>query len=102
MSWLGPGGPRTVTPSESVLAVSVDFLINPDIGDQDGYLMLNRDQVQKDCAVDGLDIKDLVIRSIKAAEPLGIAPTIEGRICQGESGAPCRIPDSVPARPAAR
>ena len=66
--------------------------INPEAGDQDGYQMLNRDQIQKGCGAEGLDIKDLLIRDLRAAEPRGIAPVIEGRICQGEPGRPCLIP----------
>lgn len=91
VSWLDARGPRRVQAAEPVLAVTVDYLINPDVGDQDGYSMLNRDQVQKGCGAEGLDIKDLLIRELKAAEPRGIAPVIEGRICQGEPGAPCLL-----------
>jgi len=89
LTWLGGGGARPVAPGEAVLAVTADYLINSDIGDQDGYLMLNRSQVVKECAVNGTELKDLLIRDIKAAEPDGIAPRVEGRICQGAPGAPC-------------
>jgi len=89
LTWLGSGPPRPVAPGDEVLAVAPDYLINPDIGDQDGYLMLNRGQVVRECAVNGTELKDLLIRDIKAAEPAGIAPRVEGRICQGEAGAPC-------------
>lgn len=95
VAWLDPRGARPVLATEPVLAVTVDFLINPDVGDQDGYQMLKRDQVQKGCGAEGFDIKDLVIRELKAAELAGIAPVIEGRICQGEPGTPCLLP---PAR----
>lgn len=98
VAWLDARGATPVTPTEPVLAVSVEFLINPDIGDQDGYLMLNRGQVQTGCAVDGLDIKELVIRELKAAGPRGIAPVIDGRICQGEPGVPCRLRATDPGR----
>ncbi len=92
VSWLAARGTRPVTAAEPVLAVTVDYLVNPDAGDQDGYQMLNRDQIQKGCGAEGLDIKDLLIRDLVAAEPRGIAPVIEGRICQGEPGMPCLIP----------
>jgi 5'-nucleotidase / UDP-sugar diphosphatase len=98
VSWLDGRGPRRVGAGEPVLAVTVDYLLNPDAGDQDGYQMLNRGQVQSDCAVGGLDIKELVIRELKRAEPPGIAPVIDGRICQGEPGVPCRLPSA--AKPA--
>ena len=74
---------------DSVLAATGDYLINPDLGDQDGYQMLSRSQIVSDCANNGLDLKALVIKDLKAAEPEGIAPRVEGRICQGTPGAPC-------------
>ena len=89
LAWLGAGKARAVAPGEPVLAVTADYLINPDIGDQDGYQMLNRGQVVAGCAANGVDLKTLVIRDIRAAEPAGIAPKVEGRICQGAPGAPC-------------
>ena len=88
LAWLG-GKPRAVATGEPVLAVTADYLINPDIGDQDGYQMLNRGQVVAGCAVNGVDLKTLVIRDIRAAEPAGISPKVEGRICQGAPGVPC-------------
>jgi 2',3'-cyclic-nucleotide 2'-phosphodiesterase (5'-nucleotidase family) len=77
-----PGGARPVRPDETILVVTNDYVINPDIGDQDGYIMLSRDQVVSGCAATGQDLKDVVIRDLKAAEPQGIAPVDEGRICQ--------------------
>lgn len=93
LTWIGSSKPRPVAPGEEVLAVTADYLINPDIGDQDGYLMLNRGQMVQECAANGVDLKDLLIRDIKAAEPAGIAPKVEGRICQGAMGVPCRAID---------
>ena len=78
---------RRVLPGESILAVTSDFLINPD-ADQDGYLMLNKGPVVE-CAANGTELKALVIRALLAAEPAGIAPRVEGRICQGAPRAPC-------------
>lgn len=92
VTWLGSSVPRPVAPSDSVLAVTGDYLINPDIGDQDGYQMLNRSQVVGECAVNGTDLKTLVVRDLKAAEPGGIAPLADGRICQGGTRVRCRIP----------
>ena len=93
LTWIGSSKPRPVALGDEVLAVAADYLINPDIGDQDGYLMLNRGQVVEGCAANGQDLKDLLIRDIKAAEPAGIAPRVEGRICQGRPGAPCLAVD---------
>jgi hypothetical protein len=69
--------------------VTGDYLINPDIGDQDGYQMLERGQIVSGCARNGVDVKDLVIQDLKAANRVGIAPRVEGRICQGTPGSPC-------------
>ena len=82
LTLLAPGGARPLRPDETVLVVTNDYVINPDIGDQDGYTMLTRDQAVSGCAATGQDLKDLVIRDLKAAEPQGIAPVDEGRICQ--------------------
>ena len=80
-------------PADEVLAVVGDYLVNPEIGDQDGYQMLNRGQIVTDCAMEGLDLKTLVIRALQAADPTGIAPRLEGRICQASGGRPpCLIP----------
>jgi hypothetical protein len=89
LTWLASGKSRPVALGDEVLAVTPDYLINPDIGDQDGYLMLNRSQVVKECPVNGLDLKAQIIKDLKAAEPSGISPRVEGRICQGAPGAPC-------------
>ena len=96
LAWLDAGPSRSVLAADSVLAVTGDYLINPDIGDQDGYQMLSRGQIVSDCAVNGLDLKDLVIRDLKAAEPDGIAPRVQGRICQGVPDAPCLVPPRTP------
>lgn len=89
--WLGPGPLGPVSPGESVLAVTGDYLVNPDAGDQDGYLMLGRAQIVPGCPADGLDLKTLVINELRAAEPSGIAPSASGRVCQGVPGAPCLL-----------
>lgn len=82
LTLLAPAGARPVRPDETILVVTNDYVINPDIGDQDGYVMLSRDQAVSGCAATGQDLKDIVIRDLKAAEPQGIAPVDEGRICQ--------------------
>jgi 2',3'-cyclic-nucleotide 2'-phosphodiesterase (5'-nucleotidase family) len=85
---LAPEGTRPVRDDEAILAVVGDYLINPDIGDQDGYVMLDRSQVVDGCAANGQDLKEIIRNALKAAGPQGIAPQVEGRICQGENG-PC-------------
>lgn len=92
LTWLGDGPPRPIAPGDSVLAVVGDYLINPEIGDQDGYQMLNRSQVVTSCGTNGVDLKKVMIDALRAAEPAGIAPVVDGRVCQGVPGTPCRLP----------
>ncbi len=93
VTWLLPSGPRPVRDTDEVMAVVGDYLVNPDTGDQDGYQMLNPAQIVTDCPTEGLDLKTLVIRALQAEEPAGIAPRLEGRICQASGGRPpCLIP----------
>ena len=84
---LTPSSARPVLPDEEILAVTGDYLVNPEIGDQDGYTFLPIAEVPG-CPASGKDIKDVVIEALRAAEPEGIAPRVEGRICQGAEG-PC-------------
>lgn len=92
LTWIAPAVSRAVAPGDGVLAVTSDYLINPDVGDQDGYQMLDRGQIVGACALNGADLKAIVIKDIRAAEPAGIAPRAEGRICQGVAAAPCLAP----------
>ena len=91
VSWLGAAGSRAMAPADSVLAVVGDYLVNPELGDQDGYQMLNRAQIVGTCPQNGVDLKAVVMDALRAAEPLGIGPEVEGRICQGAPGAPCLV-----------
>ncbi len=72
-----PDGPRPLRDDDTVLAVTGTYLVDPTIGDQDGYTMLNKQQV----VASGPDLKVIVREALQAAEPDGIAPTVEGRIC---------------------
>ena len=84
---LSPSGARPVEPDEEILAVTGDYLVNPEIGDQDGYTFLPIAEVPG-CPASGKDLKEVVVEALRAAEPEGIAPRTEGRICQGTAG-PC-------------
>ena len=88
LTLLTPQGPRPVRPDEEILAAVDDYLVNPEIGDQDGYIMLQPSRIVGSCAADGHDLKKVVETALRAAQPQGIAPRVEGRICQpGQS--PC-------------
>lgn len=85
LTLLTPQGPRPVDPNEEILAVATDYLTNPAIGNQDGYTMLKTEQV----VATGPELIELVRQALKAAEPLGIAPKLEGRLCNPGDILPC-------------
>ncbi len=85
LTLVGPQGPRPLQPGEELLVVTNRFLVEP-AGGQDGYTMLSREQVVAD---GGDDLKDLVARALVAAGPRGIAPRVEGRICNPLRSGPC-------------
>lgn len=85
LSLLTPQGPRLVKPDEEILAVTTDFLVNPKVGNRDGYVMLWPCLVE----ADGPDLKALTLRALAAAGDSGIAPRIEGRICTSGDRGPC-------------
>jgi 2',3'-cyclic-nucleotide 2'-phosphodiesterase (5'-nucleotidase family) len=91
---LTPQGARPVRDDETILAVTNDYLINPEIGDQDGYQMLSQSQVVATCAANARDLKELTVAALKAAEPQGIAPESDGRICQPGQAGPCRAAEN--------
>lgn len=73
-------GARPIRPDEPILAVVNRFLLDPGIGDQDGYRMLNLDQrVSTDTPPS--DLLALTLTGLRAAGEVGIAPRVEGRIC---------------------
>lgn len=84
---LGPEGTRPLRPDEELLVATTDFLLDPSSG-QDGYTMLKAEMTVP-CAAAGRDLKDVVREALAAAEPEGIAPQVEGRICRAPVTAPC-------------
>lgn len=81
---LTPQGPRPVRPDEPILAVTNDFLANA----QDGYTMI--EPSQRLTEVQGApDLRELVADALRRAEPDGIAPELEGRICNSDRPGPC-------------
>ena len=94
LSLLGEGGTRPVRPDETILAVTNDYLLDPGIGDQDGYTMLSLGQKVEGCAAEGRDLKQVVEEALRAAgtsifQGQGIDPKAEGRICQPGDNRPC-------------
>lgn len=77
-----PDGPRMVEPDDQILAVTNRYLID-DKGDQDGYLMIGPDLILDPQSPRPM-LRDLVISALKDAEPQGIAPVEDGRICNAQ------------------
>jgi 2',3'-cyclic-nucleotide 2'-phosphodiesterase (5'-nucleotidase family) len=89
LTLLTPQGPRPVRPDEEILAAVNSYLVDPKEGDQDGYVMLDESQIVGSCEANGHDLKKVVETALRAANPQGIAPKAEGRICQpGQPGQP--------------
>jgi 2',3'-cyclic-nucleotide 2'-phosphodiesterase (5'-nucleotidase family) len=89
LTLLTPQGARPVRPDEPILVVVPAYLIDP-TDNQDGYTMLSAKQQVTDCAVGNADLKVLAQTALGAAEPQGIAPVIEGRICPAAGGSGCK------------
>ena len=96
LTLLTPRGPRPVRPDEEILAAVDDYLVNPQIGDQDGYVMLQPSQIVGSCAADGRDLKEVAVTALRAANPQGIAPRAEGRICQPDAATSACLAQATP------
>jgi hypothetical protein len=86
LTLLTPEGARTIDLKEEILAVTNQFLLNPESG-QDGYTMLNPKQIISDDSAK-IELRDLVIKALKNSKA-GIAPRVEGRICNKQRGKAC-------------
>ena len=84
LTLLTPDGPRAVKPEEKILAVTSDFVM----AGGDGYTMLTPAMV-KVPAEGGPDLRELVREALAAAEPEGIAPEVQGRVCNTQREGPC-------------
>ena len=84
-----PSGPRPVRDDETILAVTGNYLLDPAIGDQDGYTMLGKHQIVSQGTPP--DLKDLMLAALEQAGDSGIAPAVTGRICEEPATrpAPC-------------
>ena len=93
LTLLTPDGPRPIDPAETLRAAVIDFLATPGTG-QDGYTMLTREMwVEGQPTVP--DLRELTLAALAAAGEAGIAPEVEGRICNTEREGPCL---AVPAQ----
>ncbi|MDD5394615.1 MAG: 5'-nucleotidase C-terminal domain-containing protein [Thiothrix sp.] len=90
LSLITPQGLRPVKPDETIYAVTGDYLIDSS-GDQDGYTMLS-DKLIVDPAQPRIELKDQVVKALQQAGSTGIAPKVEGRICNtAVKGSPCLL-----------
>lgn len=79
LSLITPQGLRPVRADDVLLAVTNDYLLNRQ-GDQDGYHMLGDEMVVKPARTRP-DLKDELNRRLQRDLKNGIAPVVEGRIC---------------------
>lgn len=81
-------GPRAIAPDEEILAVTSDYLVNRD-NDQDGYDKILGPHQIVPYPGEPFELRDLVVAGWKAAGEEGIAPQLEGRICDVSRPGPC-------------
>lgn len=93
LTLLAPDGPRPIRPDDRLLVVTGSYLVDPS-GDQDGYRMLGPDQ--RVPGAPEAELKQLVVDALRAAGEAGIAPAVEGRICNRERPAACLAVAAAP------
>jgi 2',3'-cyclic-nucleotide 2'-phosphodiesterase (5'-nucleotidase family) len=83
LTYLGPGGPRSIQPEETFLLVIGDYIG----AGGDGYSLF--ESMEKIPYGEEVDLKDVAAEALAAGGEGGIAPEIEGRICNTERSGPC-------------
>ncbi len=86
------GAWRPLDPKRTYKAVTVRYVLDPGMGDQDGYRMLSLDQVVRS-ASDGADLKPIVRDALKAMGDAGFAPVAPGRVCNPQRPGACVLDD---------
>jgi len=89
LSLITPQGLRLIEPGETVLAVTNDYLLDAS-GDQDGYRMLGENLIVAP-GQPRLELKDKVLEALQQAGSAGIAPRVEGRICNASKPGVCLL-----------
>lgn len=85
LTLLTPEGPRPIAPDDEILAVAPGFIADGG----DGYEMLKA--APRLAAGASPTLRELAIRGLEAAGGDGIAPEVEGRICNAERPGPCLV-----------
>lgn len=93
LSLITPDGPRLIEPDEEILAVTNYYVIDQK-GDQDGYSMLNTSLIA-DPEAERPKLVDIVVDAFLEKKESGIAPIIDGRICNTQLRRACVI-DKLP------
>jgi 2',3'-cyclic-nucleotide 2'-phosphodiesterase (5'-nucleotidase family) len=84
---------EAIDPKRNYRVVAPQFILDPSMGNQDGYTMLSMKQVVKKCKANGTDLKAKVLDALTAAGTAGISPQLVGRICSSDRpSAPCLVP----------
>lgn len=83
---LTPDGPRPLGDTDRVYVATLDSLVDPKIGDRDGYAMIGPGDVVSRSQT---DLRDLVLEELHRTWDTGIAPRREGRICNPRRPGPC-------------
>lgn len=90
---LRAGTTEPIQPKRKYRVVAPQFILDPSMGNQDGYTMLSMKQVVKQAKANGTDLKAEVLEVLAAAGAAGIAPQQAGRICSSDRPtAPCLAP----------
>ena len=83
LTLLTPNGPRSIKPDEELIAVTNSYLA----GGGDGYHWLPSQELMK--VDESPELKHVVIKNLLAELEEGIAPEVEGRICNTTRRGPC-------------
>lgn len=87
------GTTEPISPKRKYRVVAPQFVLDPSMGNQDGYTMLSMKQVVKTAKANTTDLKAEVLEVLTAAGQAGIAPQLVGRICSSDRpSAPCLVP----------
>jgi len=79
LTLLTPEGPRAIKPTDEIIVATTDYITTPSTG-QDGFTMIKPEHV---LPADGKsrNLQDLVREALLKNREAGIAPELEGRIC---------------------
>jgi 2',3'-cyclic-nucleotide 2'-phosphodiesterase (5'-nucleotidase family) len=89
------GTSEPISAKQKYRVVASQFLLDPSMGNQDGYTMLSMKQIVKKAKANGTDLKAEVLEMLGAAGASGIAPQLQGRICSSDRPSmPCLVPSS--------